>query len=132
MATNDALVQGLRDLADFMEQNPHLNWSDREHYTASTTADVMVIINERDDFAAFAATPGGWTKRGYGGDNGNFEIARKFGPVKLQVVTQRNEVCERKVVGIETVEVPDPDAPLVTVEREVVEWDCKPILSVTA
>lgn len=40
----------------------------------------------------------------------------------------RDEVCVRRVVGTETVEVPDPDAPPVTIERDVVEYDCQPII----
>ena len=57
-------------------------------------------------------------------------VERAFaGGVKLQHQAARDEVCERRVVGVETVEVPDPDAPLVTIEREIVEWDCKPLLA---
>jgi hypothetical protein len=37
-------------------------------------------------------------------------------------------VCERRVVGVETVEIPDPQAPMVKQTREVVEWVCAPIL----
>jgi hypothetical protein len=51
------------------------------------------------------------------------------GQVALRVVADREAVCERVVVGTETVQVPDPDAPLVAVEREVVEWSCQPVLS---
>jgi hypothetical protein len=40
----------------------------------------------------------------------------------------RDEVCEQVVVGTETVEVPDPAAPLVTIERDVVRWECTPLL----
>lgn len=57
------------------------------------------------------------------------EAVRMFGPVKVRVWTARENVCSRRVVGTETVEVPDPDAPMVMIEREVYEWDCVPILS---
>lgn len=56
-------------------------------------------------------------------------IERRFhGGVKLSYQAQRDQICERVVTGVEVVEVPDPDAPLVKVEREVVEWRCAPIL----
>jgi hypothetical protein len=58
-----------------------------------------------------------------------FRVTKSFGPVvKLEVVADRDQVCERVVTGVETVTelVPDPAAPLVeqTVEREIVEWQC--------
>lgn len=57
-------------------------------------------------------------------------VERSFGGgVRVTYVAKREEVCTRRVVGTETVQVPDPDAPLVTVERELVEWDCEPILA---
>lgn len=121
--TNDALVQGLRDLADFMEQNSDLDWS-------YCKPDISAIVLGGEKVAAFAAIPGGWDKRVYDHETGgNFELRRKFGPVKFSVIAPRDDVCERRVVGVETVEIPDPAAPKVTVEREIVEWDCKPVLA---
>lgn len=57
------------------------------------------------------------------------DVTRDFGSCTLRVWITRRNVCERKVVGTESVQVPDPDAPLVTVERDIVEWDCHPILA---
>ncbi len=57
-------------------------------------------------------------------------VIRSFGGgVELRFHAARDEVCVRRVVGTETVQVPDPAAPLVEVEREIVEWDCQPILA---
>jgi hypothetical protein len=57
-------------------------------------------------------------------------VTRQFGPVvRLVACSLRHVVCERIVTGTETVEVPDPDAPRVTVERDTVEWKCGPILA---
>ena len=58
--------------------------------------------------------------------------ARAFGPHTLKAWSTHDRVCERVVVGTETVtrEEPDPEAlkqvPTVTVteEREVIEWRC--------
>lgn len=58
-------------------------------------------------------------------------IVRTFGAVSLHLQADRDVVCEAKVVGRETVEVVDPNAPTITVERDVIEWDCHPILADT-
>ena len=56
-------------------------------------------------------------------------VIRDFGAVTFELYTTRDTVCEKVVVGTETVEIADPDAPKVTVEREIVEWKCSPILA---
>jgi len=63
-------------------------------------------------------------------NGGTMFIERHFGGgVSVQHQAPRAEVCERVVVGTETVEVPDPAAPMVEVERDVVEWRCAPLLN---
>lgn len=74
-----------------------------------------------------AGAPFGSVRKQY--DDKYLRVFRMFGTVEVEAWTMRELVCERRVVGFETVEVPDPDAPLVTVEREIVEWACHPILS---
>ncbi len=87
---------------------------------------------QREACAALAREVGGrWDKRETSVRD-SFILERELVPgVKVQVWTDREAVCERVVVGTETVEVPDPDfeAPTVTVEREVVEWRCESLLS---
>lgn len=65
-----------------------------------------------------------------------FGFTQQRGIVKLEVVVTRESVCRRVVTGTETVteKVPDPDAPLVEVTREVetVEWECEPLLAEVA
>lgn len=55
------------------------------------------------------------------------------GNVSVKAWAYRNAVCERVVVGTETVTklIPDPTAPEVEVieEVEIVEWRCAPILA---
>lgn len=65
-------------------------------------------------------------------DYGYVRVNRAFGTVAIEAWAGREQVCTRKVVGTETVEVPDPDAPRVKVERDVVEWECEPILAPTS
>lgn len=63
----------------------------------------------------------------------------RFGRISLEVFAQRDQVCERVVIGTheETLEEPDPEAlaavPTVTktVTVEDVEWRCQPILAAT-
>lgn len=62
-------------------------------------------------------------------DDSYTRFSRDFGAVKVAIYTYRDAVCERVVVGTETVEIADPDAPMITVEREIVEWKCSPILA---
>lgn len=61
-------------------------------------------------------------------DDNYARITRSFGSVELEAWTAREQVCERVEDGVETVEIPDPDAPTVTVERTRYRWECKPIL----
>ena len=60
-----------------------------------------------------------------------YSVARDFGAVTLSIYTSRSAVCEAVVVGKETVRVPDPKAPTVEIERDIVEWQCSPMLSIT-
>lgn len=118
---------GLRQLADLIEANPEL----ADLVEGNT---LLMAVGERwgsdesvaDRFARLARMLGG--TRTKSGDGTYFWVGRRFGPLTAEIFTARNQVCERVVVGVETVEVPDPDAPKVTVEREVVEWQCSPVL----
>lgn len=116
-------TDGLRAFADFIEANPHLPWS--KTYNPAWE----VYLQAAEDAAAFAASAGGWDKRPAGQNQELLDLHRTFGPLTLRVIIRRDEVCERQVVGTETVEVADPNAPKVTVEREVVEWKCRPLLA---
>lgn len=56
------------------------------------------------------------------------KVTRQFGNAFVEAWTERSAVCELVVTGTELVEVFDPDAPKVTIERDVTEWRCAPIL----
>lgn len=60
----------------------------------------------------------------------DFTLRKQMGDdVTLQLQTSRKAACTPRVVGTETVEVKDySNVPTKTVERDVVEWDCNPIL----
>lgn len=62
-------------------------------------------------------------------DDNYAKVRRTFGThVVLEAWTSREQVCEQIADGTETVEIADPDAPKITVERTRYRWECKPIL----
>lgn len=50
------------------------------------------------------------------------------GAAKVQMYVPKATTCERIVTGTEKVLVTDPNAPKIEVEREIVTWECAPIL----
>jgi len=114
-------IQGLRDMADFLENNPHLI----QYYGGVAIHNFAEDVNE----LKVMATGGKWDKESSGG---YFTLRKDFGPHHISINAIRDEVCERVEVGVETVEVYDPDAPKITVTRPVYEWNCpESILGVT-
>jgi hypothetical protein len=71
------------------------------------------------------------------GDDKWFHVTATWGPVTVHAYADRENVCERVVVGTETVTetVPDPDllAQVPTIEvtttREITKWNCVPLLA---
>lgn len=124
-----AFIQGLRELADFFEQFPDLR------FDFDQSATILAYCRDKDELAGWARAFGRADKRI---DESWFNVERKFGPFQIQAYTYRDAVCERVVVGQETVRVeePDPDAlaavPKITktVTRDVIEWRCdEPLLA---
>ena len=128
--TNDqrAYVDGLHELADFLATQPEL--LDRATFSRS---EFYIFAWDAPTFARLALALGTATKRS---DNTHYNVERKFGPILLQVTARHEVVCERVVVGSETVEVtgPDPEAvaalPVTTRTEtiEKIEWICPPNL----
>jgi len=61
-----------------------------------------------------------------------FRLYLSFGDLEYRVSCDRDEVCERTVVGTETVmELAPPEGEWTEkpVEKEVVEWVCNPLLA---
>jgi len=74
------------------------------------------------------AVGGKWDKRETATMSGDDEMV--FEREGYMVTVKRESVCVRRVVGTETVTLPAVDAqPERTVEREVIEWDCEPVLT---
>lgn len=124
---NRDLIDGLRALADHLEATPGLR--------VNPMATVSVLLSYKDEeVSETVRLMGGERSKRPMADEGFMLIARDFGGnVVLKLIADREQVCTKRVVGTETVEVPDPTAlalvPTITQEREIVEWDCDPVLA---
>lgn len=130
----DATIASLQALAAWRTAHPEIPgrmitstiFCVHDHLTDLSHADIVRAIADGAPLGSIEKRPG----------NANEEllfVRRHFGhDVTVSYSTLRDEVCTRRVVGTETVRVPDPDAPLVEVVREIVEWDCAPILAKAA
>jgi hypothetical protein len=128
----DELVQGLRDLADFLER-PESVALPIEMYGHKID---QWIYNEDDQGRSAKENMKkivkilGSCKKDY--SSSMMLVTKEFGPVKLEFATSRDGVCTKRVV--ETKKVPKQryvEIPGEFDEREVVEWDCDPILAPT-
>lgn len=125
--TDNTMSNRLRELADFLDANPEL----AEHLARKTF--YVFAPPNKTEFARLALMLGNARKWS---DSTWYNAERDFGPITLQVTASRDSVCERVVVGSETVEVTEPDldavAALPTITRSVtidkVEWVCPPSL----
>lgn len=93
-------VAGLRQLADVLERNPDL----RLPYTGSHGALLVITPPWTDHRAELAA----WVKVLPGRKDGHvrnemFDLASSFAGLKIKVICSRDKVCERVVVGTQTI-----------------------------
>jgi hypothetical protein len=102
-----------------------LTWSLHINGNAIDAAD------QKAKAALILRTLGGkWNKDFEWGDTDRADFAQARDGLHLRVVVQRSAVCERVVVGEETVTLPAVEAqPERTATREVVEWRCEPVLA---
>jgi len=111
-------VSSLRELADFYEARPELQ----------VPHEVCVNLwYQTPEEAQIVARLLGKVRKEVLGDS-FFLLRRQFGPLKVEAIWNRDQVCERVVVGQETVEERVP-ATFTTqkVTRDKVEWRCPKI-----
>lgn len=126
-------IAGLRQLADALEQHPELNLP----FNGRTPESNIFVTtagggDPRGQVAAWARVlPGRKDKR----ERGEYlDLHGAFRGLHIKVIANREAVCEKVVIGTETVTeiVPDPvyiaSAPMIEreTEREIVEWVCPP------
>lgn len=132
-------IAGLRMLADLLEQNPHLKLP---FYGDISPMRVLVCNDEpqeqREQLAMWARVLPGQKDKQAGGTTDQFlMLGANLRGIRIEVQADRDDVCERIVLGKKTVveTVPDPAymaaAPMVEREtvEEIVEWRCGAILS---
>lgn len=125
-------IQGLRALADILEHNPGIPLP--LHGDAEHTALLIGFYGSdgREKLAAAArAFPCTWAKDA---DGKWFNLNGVLGGgLHVQLYAEREQVCTRRVVGVEDREVEEVVTPAVTRKVtkpvEVVEWDCGPLLA---
>lgn len=136
------MVQGLLDLAAFIERNPDLAGG---FETSLITSGVHAHLRSEDRaaqlgrYAQAAARHGAKVTKDID-DTWHNLVLRFAGDVRVAVLAYREEVCERVVTGTETVTktMPDPAAlaavPTVEVTETVdtYQWVCTPLLGTDA
>lgn len=121
-----ATVAGLAAFADWLDRHPDIAL-DQYSPAEWIVADHQMTDPSPAEITRALKDGGQVTKKG---TDATLFLERDFGGgVQVQYQAKRAEVCEAVVVGQETVEIPDPDAPKVTVTRDVIEWKCAPILA---
>lgn len=112
---------GLRAVADLLDANP-----DMGRLIGAVRFSVWFAddAEELRRIGRAARKAGAQVVRDYTESTASVDMT--FGAVTVFALADRSTVCERVKVGTEVVEVPDPAAAPVTVERDVYEWRCSP------
>jgi len=120
---------GLRDFADWVDANAE--FLEGEQFAMDATLNFRIYALTAEEFAQTVRAIGKGVKVP---DDKWMNVQRQFGPVMVEAFTDRNMVCRKVVTGTREVtkEIPDPDAPVVTVTETVedYEWVCdEPLLA---
>ncbi len=130
MSSTSPKGDALRRLANFVDDNPELFekidfGTQQIHLGKWNSDDPKAVLVELAKAAAkdkFIEV-----KKDY--SSSYFSLYLDFQGVKLEAWTARETVCERRVVGTETVVKKVPvEFEEQEVEEEIVEWDCHPLL----
>lgn len=122
----------LRNLADWLDAHPSAVIDDIDFIDSRFSAGPVKIswfgFDSAETLAAAARAIGGrWEKKA---GEYLFTLEQEVIPgFVFKLGGNRDRVCTKVVTGQRTVEVPDPDAPLVTVTEDIVEWRCLPLLA---
>jgi len=123
----DELVADLRELADFLEAKGHK--LPIEMWYAFSLSTHLYGDDSKDQMIRAAKNLGSAQKKAETDFTFKLTKPMKNGRVELAFSTSRDKVCTKKVVGTKTkpkmvyVEIPGE-----TVEEEIVEWECTPLL----
>lgn len=120
-------IQGLRDIADFYEQNPTAYY-DGMHLTLN----MYLWGREARPILAQTARAFGQCKKSY--DENMVTLARAFGQqITLAIVAPRERICRRVVTGEQCLParmIPATNEVHIPARREpLVVWQCDPLLT---
>lgn len=139
--TTNTLLSRADFLKEFLEQHPDIPsptvtiWS--HSYGIDLTWHFQIshqdfLADQRDAAQKTARALGGfWEKDSYG-EMFHMKRVEKFErdgdmlTVNFRIIAEREAVCERRVVGYEEVVIPASEERVES--REIVEWDCGPVL----
>jgi len=119
--TNQEFVQALRDLADFYEA--------RQELKLPTDPRFVLTPSGSEGIAQTARQLGNCVKST---DSLFYRLKRSFGPIDLEAIEYRSQVCEQVVVGRRVVPATRIEAREAEVipehEEDIVEWRCPKLL----
>ena len=138
-------IGGLHQIADFLDAHPEvpLPWFKGSSHTGGTGRGLVSAMHiwlnggdAREQLRGVVRALGEAHKSASDHTN-QFYVYATFGGIDLVAGINREEVCERVVVGRREIEVTEPDpaavAALATVTRtkviEDVRWECRPLLA---
>ena len=96
--TAQKMSQGLRELADFLDEQPE--------FLGHPYFSILKHVDNREQFLELARKLGTFEKEV---SDEHYNLNRMFGPIKLQVYCERDVVCTKRIV---------------TKTIEVEEWNC--------
>lgn len=124
--------RGLEQLAAWLREHPEVPLPTEGRYKFDSFS-IPVPGSGEEEAQALAAITRALPRpveKSFGAEQyGLIYMNGQVGGLHVQAYANRNSVCERVVVGTETVEVPDPNAPKVPEVVELVEWRCRPLLA---
>ncbi len=136
MNISEKIEATIRDLAvanTWVEKNPDIEVSlwgtELTIYAPSTSDPEQEKRNAAKIVRAMSkGQPIGSVKKITSENYQTYELGFGESKVQLTFTVARNVVCRKVVVGTEVVMVADPDAPKIEQIRDVIEWECDPLL----
>lgn len=140
--TARTMSETLRAVADLIESHPDLPLPYvcvYDHTPYQADLNWYLQINQRSEGEAHQRAQALAIVRGIGGKwrkdviGDSFRFEQEIDGLNLDVQVTREAVCERVVVGEETVVIPAVEARPERIEkRDVVQWRCEPLLAEAA
>lgn len=128
---NQALAASLREVADLLEAHPDLESPISIDPQWDGRLELRWHVYSPDAMSAIRKAIGGkWEKKVVGD---HFALTHEAEALSFWVQSKRKTVCTLRVIGTETVTVPAVEAqPERIEERDIVQWDCAPVLAEAA